>query len=257
MNILPYENFVNSDTINVFTDASIVHRKVIIENTEHLYYFGSPGCVVFIGETMIDLYNTILPITTNNQLEITAIQYGLYYGLRHANLKNIKNINIFSDSRICIYGIREWIFNWIANMKDGLLYNTSGLVANQQHFISIIKTILDYNKPVNFYHVRGHRNINSFSDRKKFNESFMRENKVPIHLDERLISYLISGNDMVDTITRKSLDNLTPQYLDYYDNVYKKIEAYRDTKERIFNIQDAIKSLDLNRYKELIGGNLK
>ena len=62
---------------------------------------------------------------------------------------------------------------------------------------------------------------------------------------------------MVDTITRKSLDNLTPQYLDYYDNVYKKIEAYRDTKERIFNIQDAIKSLDLNRYKELIGGNLK
>ena len=80
---------------------------------------------------------------------------------------------------------------------------------------------------------------------------------LPIHLDERLISYLISGNDMVDTITRKSLDNLTPQYLDYYDNVYKKIEAYRDTKERIFNIQDAIKSLDLNRYKELIGGNLK
>ena len=85
----------------------------------------------------------------------------------------------------------------------------------------------------------------------------MRENKVPIHLDERLISYLISGNDMVDTITRKSLDNLTPQYLDYYDNVYNKIEAYRDTKERIFNIQDAIKSLELNRYKDLIGGNLK
>lgn len=253
MNVLPFEYFVNSNTFNIFTDASIIHRKISYSGETYVYYFGSSGAEIYEGDKMISTYHTVLPHCTNNQSEITAIEYAIHRGCQFASLNNIENINIFSDSKICIYGIREWVFNWIKNMNDGILYNTSGKVSNQSHFISIIQSVLYYNRPIRFYHIRGHFNSNSFKERKKFNESFMRENYISVPLDERLINFFIKANDSVDTITRNELKNIQESTFVYYDNVAKKMLQY-PRKEPIFNWDERIRSLDLNKYKQLIGG---
>lgn len=253
MNIIPYEYFVNEDTLNIFTDASIIHRKINYAGSMHVYYIGSPGAEIYLGDRMISTYHTVLPHCTNNQSEITAIEYGVNRGYQYTELNKVKNINIFSDSKICIYGIREWIFNWIKNMNDGILYSTSGEVANQLHFISIIRSVLYHSRPIRFYHIRGHFNSSSFKERKKFNESFMRENYINMHLDERLIDFFIRANDSVDNITRNELKQIPEQTLFYYDNIARKILEFPQ-KERLFNWDTYIRSLDLNKYKQLIGG---
>lgn len=256
MAIIPYQYFVNDETFNIFTDASIIHRKIKYAGTDYLYYFGSPGAEVYLGNKIISTHYNILPNCTNNQSEITAIKYGIDIGCQLTNLYGIKNINIFSDSKICIYGIREWIFNWIKNMNNGVLYNTSGtMVSNQLQFISIIKSILYYNKSIRFYHIRGHFNSDKFSEKKKFNESFMKENHINMHLDERLIDFFIKANNSVDTTTRNELKKLQESDFVYYDNIIKKMSQY-PTKESIFNWDIYIRSLDLKKYKELIGGGI-
>ena len=253
MSIIPYDFFVNDETFNIFTDASIVHRKIKYNGYDHVYYFGSPGAEIYRGDQLISTYHTVLPHCTNNQSEITAIWYGINRGCQLANMSGIKNINIFSDSRICIWGIREWIFGWIRNMNNGILYNTSGEVSNQSHFISIIQSVLSYNRLIRFYHIRGHRNPNSFAERKKFNQSFRRENYINSDLDERLIDFFIRANDSVDNITRNELKGIPEQTFIYYDSIARKMLAY-PTKEKLFNWDEYIRSLDLNKYKQLIGG---
>ena len=256
MGIIPYEYFVNENTFNIFTDASIIHRKIQIDDLMQTYYFGSPGADIYLGDRIISSYNTILPVCTNNQSEITAIEYGVNRGCKLSYLYNISNINIFSDSKICIYGLREWIFNWMNTLKDGVLYNTSGdKVANQSIFISIIQSIVYYNKPIRFYHIRGHFNASNFKERKKFNESFMKENHINDYLDERLIDFFISANDSVDTATRNALKLLPDNYVSYFDSVFRNISEIKK-RERIFGDRDQyIRSIDLNKYKQLIGGN--
>lgn len=256
MSIIPYEYFVNNETFNVFTDASIIHRKVNINGDTYTYYFGSPGYDIYIGNNKILGYHNVLPICTNNQSEISAIRYGVDRALDLATLYNIKKINIFSDSKICIYGLREWIFSWMNNIRNGTLYNSSGKeVANQFEFLAIVHMILLYNRPVQFYHIRGHMNINSFKDRKKFNESFMKENYTSDHLDERLIDFFISANDIVDNVTRYELQGIQESTKLYYDNMLRSRYQYKNL-EKVFTYNDYLGSIDLDRYKKLIGGNL-
>ena len=44
--------------------------------------------------------------TTNNRMELTAVIEALKY------LKSKSNINLFTDSKYVMQGIKEWIHNW-------------------------------------------------------------------------------------------------------------------------------------------------
>lgn len=254
--MIPYEYFVNEYTLNIFTDASIVKKTIDADGKKIDFFIGSPGVLCYIGDQLVDEYHTVLIDCTNNQSEITAIQYGVIRGLSIAAMNGaIKNINIFSDSKLCIFSLREWIFNWVKNMNNGILYSSSGSkVANQLHFISVIDTVIQGNRDIRFYHVRGHFNSNSFKDRIKFKNSFMKENYFDSYIDERLIDFFISANYLVDKITR---DELHEQYKNrlpgdgYLEKIIRKRSVEQDI---IFNWNSYIRSLDLKKYKKLIGG---
>lgn len=255
--MIPYEYFVNESTLNIFTDASIVHKTAKTQNGECKFYVGSPGSMLYIGDKLVDEYHSVLPDCTNNQSEITAILYGVQRGLSFACMNSfIKNINIFSDSKICIYGLREWIFKWIKNMNNGVLYSTSGEVINQYIFVSIIKHVIDGNRDIRFYHVRGHCNPLNFKDRVKFRNSFMKENYLDAYIEDRLIDFFISANDAVDNITRDELHRLPEDFLTTgYISTDMIVKSHTNPhKDRIFNWNEFIRSLDLNKYKKLIGG---
>ena len=137
--IINKEDFVNPNVINIFTDASMSPGG---DNKGPV-----PGCYGFItmhNELEINSAVYIDTFCTVNRAEIKAIKFAVMEAirLRTSGFRGI--INIFSDSRVSIMGIREWIFGWYNNGK--VLINGSGTeVANQSEFIEIMQLILKYN----------------------------------------------------------------------------------------------------------------
>lgn len=251
-NFLHLDTIVNNHTLNIFTDASV---KKEVENTENgpaYYYISAPGAQAYIGDKLIQSSSSVLPFCTNNEGEITAIQYGIHLAkiLSKQPELGITTINLFSDSKICIYGLREWIFNWVRSEADGILYGSNGPVKNQSRFISIVNDIISSSLRINFYHVRGHLDTISFKNTRTFKNSFIKENHLQGDVDDRLILFLIHANSSVDNFTRSFLPN---GKLIFHSNYKYDLTIQMS---RIFNWHEFIQSLDMNKYKSLIGGNM-
>lgn len=191
--MIRFESIFNNNTLNIFTDASMHNH-----NNENI---GAPGYVAVIGNNIVNKQAIILRESTNNESEIYAILMGIQFAL--INRDKVKVINIFSDSQFAVFGLREWIFKWMNNIKDDRLYNSSGkLVANQKIFMNIIYTILDYNLNVNIYHNRGHFTKNQI---REFIHLFTKHNFLNDYIDYRTASSIMYYNDIIDNYTRDSL----------------------------------------------------
>lgn len=245
------------DGFNVFTDASVTTNTIHTHGQNISYYVSSSGAAIYsdnfnVIDSMVNLFHNY----TNNQAEAKAIQYGLSLGYRYARPDQV--INIFSDSKISVSGLRDWCFSWFerfnrTNPPDGLLVSSDGRtpVANQTQFLDIIDMIITTDRPVRFYHIRGHMKINNFGDRVKFQRSFVRENCIYGKLSESFISYCIRGNDIIDNLTRSYLDpDLIQRTVPKYIKEYYSAPQY---KEQVFNRAEYIRSLDINKYACLIG----
>lgn len=220
--MIKFESIFNDNTLNIFTDASMYNTKE--EN------IGAPGFVAVIGNKIIAKDAIILRESTNNESEIYAINMGIQFAL--ANRDKVKVINLFSDSQFAVFGLREWIFKWMNNIKDDRIYNSSGkLVANQHIFMNIIYTILEYNLEINIYHNRGHF---SKSQIREFISLFTKHNFLNDYIDYRTASSIMYYNDIVDNYTRDLLkQKVFPQKLEIPD--YAVFE-----------------DLDIKQYKKLL-----
>ena len=247
--------------LDVFADASITKRKIVLPNGEQSEYYVSCTGVLATKRNKDDNGN-ILPIIlnenytiyhncTNNMGELLAILNAIRLGHTLLNLTGVQtHLNIISDSRISIFGLRDWIFNWIFNIKDGIMYGSSGPVLNQRIIIQIIYEIIQNNDMIRFYHIRGHQKSNNTS---AFTQSFSKENGFSI--DNKLVNYLIKCNDRVDTISRNTLtdENIIatePMYL--RESILTK-NQYELTN--IFDMENLLMNLDIDKYKYLIGRN--
>lgn len=233
---LKYNDIFNKDTLNIFTDASIVK---VSEET-----IGCPGVVMVAmnEQNMLEVIHTqefIVNHSTNNDSEIRAIHAGILCGLGYIN--KFKNINLFSDSNICIQGLKDWIFNWINCINNNIMYSSSGMpVANQEVFLAIVNTIVNSNFKINLYHQKGHVNINNKSSLIKAKNSMLRSNKLD-DIDMDLIIQLSVYNDMVDLLTKDLLKN--------YIMTYK----YEERKKTMFVLSDlGYTTCKISDYKNLI-----
>ena len=196
--MIRYDDIFNDKTLNIFTDASVYKYQ-----NETL---GAPGYVAVIGENMVDEKSIILRESTNNESELYAIFMAIQFAL--LNRDKVQIINIFSDSQFAIYGLREWIFGWMNNIKDDRLYNSSGkMVANQHIFMNIIYTILYYDLKVSFYHNRGHFKVNQINE---FRELFTKHNFLNDRINGRTAYKIIFYNDRVDNNTRSMFYRFRP-----------------------------------------------
>lgn len=130
---------------------------------------------------------------------------------------------------------------WINNSINYSLKNSSGdTVKNQQIFLSIIKTIIDNNIKINFYHIKGHVNTNDIKSINHAVSVFNKANNASISRD-RIYKAAIMNN-MIDNNTR----NLLSQYM-YSPKIIMN---------RGFAIP-AISNNDMIRYYNLVtlGGN--
>lgn len=248
---MKYLDLVNDANCNIFTDASFKQQPIILKGEEYIANVTSPGANIYTPSLeIVDSIVNIVHNSTTPKGELIGILYGLELGYKHVRPGQV--INIFSDSQVSVKGAREWVFNWINNQQDGFLYGYDSLVANQIYFLGIVYTVLRHNIPVRFYHVRGHMNYMKYKDRRIFRHSFENGNKLNTFVSDMFLTYLMKGNELIDNTVRLALSNTNIQRIAEYWFDNPMINTPLDMM-RVVNTPGFIQSLDMVRYKELIG----
>ena len=203
--VLDANNIVFKKAINFFTDASIVNKNISL-----------PAYIAIEGMTYYELVpcGMALANSTNNEGEVYAIKMAIQACIDPIILASMdanyggRYINIFSDSKITVFGLREWYASWIKNKRNGILVSSSGTpVANQEIYISIMRMIHDYDLKVNFYHVSGHVNYSNKKEIYKSMEDFKKFN-YGISISPIFAGELAILNDRIDKFSRTiSLNN--------------------------------------------------
>ena len=216
----------NEESINIFTDASIYQ----LPSRE---YMGAPGYLVVHNNAVIENGCYITDNTTNNNSEIKAIRMGVQAALKYKGL--YPKIRLFSDSQLCVFGLREWIYKWRADKTGSILLSSSGTpVANQDIFLEIANYIVMNNLEIELFHQRGHIALTSPDSVIKATDDFNKFNGCDADIE--LVKQLSYYNNMVDDITRQHLQ------AKYFESQYVYQDACR------FNF---INKVDLGKFYEL------
>lgn len=192
--------FFNDETINVFTDASVKNHGQITESVA--------GALIIDNKANHILRRIRLIPSTNNEGEIYAIFTGLMLIYEHMSSTDKKyTYNLFSDSKISVYGLREWYESWIkySTGKDYFISSSGEPVKNQEIFIRCMDMIIRGEIHVNIYHVRGHMQANNHIQYQKFIKDFKESNHLSSIPTNELVKELIRMNDIVDNATRSAL----------------------------------------------------
>lgn len=223
--------------INVFCDASIDTNK----------HIACGGCYITIQEivpevSIINGYrrDTVSSISikdycskmyiqhnaTNNSAEILAIWTGIQEIIRIREMYPNAIYRVFSDSKISLYGLRDWMKNWINRYdpEKGVLISSSGEeVANQQYFIEIYNLIIELGLKVEFYHQRGHVGESGGVSLIMARTQFIKANKVPPVALGLSIEELVRCNHMIDNNTRVALKHYINSNGVLLDNTYEEL----------------------------------
>ena len=215
--------FYNSETLNIFCDASIIGR--------HKNFTGCYGVVAVVEDNIIDSCFRLVSHTSSNNSEIKGLRAAI--SMANKWKYNFKSINIFSDSQISIFGLREYIYKWKYNPNNGLLYGTAGTpIANQEIFIESHNMLMELSKiqniPICIFHQSGHVD-NSYNKLREAAAVFIRSNNVRGNVDLNFIRYISTYNNYVDQNSRSILrrSNINLEYIDpVYFEAKGKINRY-------------------------------
>lgn len=184
--------------INIFCDASInTSLRIACPGVVTTLRYEDGHSDIYEKETMI------MKGATNNSAEIMAILMGVRSALRLSRIYPGTVIRLFSDSKISIFGLREWLPNWVQNMKGTVLMSSTGQpVANQQTFIKIFNLIVRYDLKIEFYHQSGHVK-NTPEALKRASADFITSNKIIVNRLGTSIEEICYYNNFVDELTRE------------------------------------------------------
>ena len=192
------EQIKNKDTLNVFSDASM--RKSNDGTFAGCYY-----AVAVCGADILDNKYGFNSDSTVNACEIRGIRNSIILAMKYRY--QFPYINIFCDSQVSVFGLRDYLPNWFFDPETGLLYNsTKQPVANQSVFVECNAFLanLRMTNIVNLYHQSGHVK-NGYECIEKAANIFKRSNRIPGVVDLNLIRYISLYNNYVDRVSRSIL----------------------------------------------------
>ena len=208
MSDIKISQFYNDNTINIFSDASIIGRTK--------KFTGCYGVIAVVEDNIIDQRYRIVSNTTNNDSEIKGIRAAFDIAMKYKDI--YPYINIFSDSLISINGIRKYIYDWKLNPSDGMLYNKSNKkVANQAIFIenyTILKELEESSSIISLYHQPAHVD-NNYNSLIKAADSFKKSNTIIGNIDLNFIRYICTWNNYVDNTSRSILRRKRMKEIEY------------------------------------------
>ena len=213
--------------LNIFSDASIIKPRKNI-------YYGCYGAVAVSENKIIDSSYQVCADTTSNDSEIRGVRSAVSLAVKYKHKFPI--INIFSDSQISLFGVRERCFNWTEN--NGVLYGYDNKtpIKNQSVFIEVMRIIVENNMQVYYFHQKGHVNIRK---KKSLNEAlhvFLASNQLREDVDIEFIKYISYYNDIVDNESRRILKQTKINQLPYVQPIrflpvdyYNLVDTYNKT----------------------------
>lgn len=223
--------YYSPKTLNIFCDASIVK----MEDGETI---SCPGAIAVVTDehgfqSTIEEKFDCLRFSTNNRGELTAILLALQLANKYKN--GFYTINIFSDSKISVSGLRDWIFGWMKNIdRDGNMISSTGEpVKNQDIIRHIISYVVVNNIKFNLYHCKGH--VNESGGPMKAIKVFNTSNRLDV-TNMNMIKLMAQFNDKIDVLTGEVLESYVP----------RKMEGV------IYPIACVVKDDNMKRYKKLL-----
>lgn len=257
-----------ANTLDIFTDASLMGK---IDTRR-----GNRSCAGAIaigpdGGKLLELHQR-MEGTNTNEAEMTGIALALDIVKKYQH--EYQEFNIYSDSLLSIRTFREWIFEWVEEMKavdatEDTDYEhrapsvnraleargSQGLMAfkesrqNSHLILSIVDFIvkeIDPTVKINFIHCNSHINEkNENQMRKAFYNLYGNYKTIRSGGQKRLkarVPYVQQWNDYIDRSTRMSLKMMV------YDVEYTSFnEPYRAGEAGVMNF---------GRYEEIVNRNL-
>ena len=190
-----YTLFRNPNVLNIFSDASLRARG---QETDICY-----GAVVVCGDEIIDSDYRINSSKTSNYGEAQGVLLALGFAIKYKDRYPV--INIFSDSQITIFNIRDRYMNWKFH-NDNYYNKSTGIVQNQSIFVEMMRIICENDLKVNFFHMKGHVEQRKFDDVKKAADVFASSNRISGNkVDYGFIRYISNYNTIVDITSRSIL----------------------------------------------------
>lgn len=221
------EDIFNEKSVNIFTDASIMQ----LESGE---YVGCPGFVTTYNGEIINYGYDIHRNSTNNNAEIKAVRMGVFEATKYQDLE----VRLFSDSQICVFGLRDRIYKWVDRARNDMLIGYDKKpIKNQDIFTEIVNYIIMTGTRVQFYHQRGHMSTFKQVDLEKARDDFIKFNFIQDDIDLECIEKMCYFNNYVDVNTRRYLN------LNFYDGYV----GMRDAVKFCYN-----SGIDIDYYKSLI-----
>ncbi len=132
----------NEEVINIYTDGSLINKN------NNIWC----GYGIYIPSKNIEISEIVDTPKTNNRAELLAIINCLKY------CKESDNINIYTDSRYCIYictgtGLKYKNNNFMTKSKNG----DTVKVPNEDLIINILKLLTKYN--IKFHYIKAHTTL--------------------------------------------------------------------------------------------------
>lgn len=193
-------NLTSNKVLEIFCDASI-------KKFPNQRVFGCAGAIGYCNGTTIGETLRVLPDSTNNESEITAIL--LAVNLANETIKQygqVDQIIIYSDSKISVYGLKYWMNKWVELMYQGVLYTPQGdRVKNQEIFIQIYDFLARNNMRIQLLHCKGHVRVTSQDSLTKAADVFYESNG--FYPTKELLIRMANYNNIIDNDTREYLNS--------------------------------------------------
>lgn len=158
-------------------------------------------------DQMLDSRYIVKENATNNMSEIIAIWMAIYRAIELLYTENLPfHVNIFSDSQISLFGMREWIPTWIKKRQGDIIYNTAGPVYNQEWFLDSYHAILSSGLKLKFWHQKGHVDPNNPRSIFISDKTFRTSNVNSMHMIGTTPQILAKYNNYVDNTSRDILN---------------------------------------------------
>lgn len=209
---LSFDLFFNSETLNCFSDASM-------KKTEK----GGPlatcaGSIAVCKDNIISDLCTITSECTVPAAELRGIRNSLTIAL--ANRNNFRVINLFSDSQISVFAIRDFIHKWRYDFNAKCYYLGNNPVKNQEIIIECLILLDELQKTnfVNIFHQSGHVK-NSIDDIRHSIEVFKKSNSINCKVDYNFARYISTWNNYIDDKTRSIIRNTNVKNTYYCDPI--------------------------------------
>lgn len=199
---------MNKMKLEIFCDASI--RKFPNGRT-----FGCAGaiCPAYNDSTKLAYKLEVLPDSTNNESEITAIYLAVILAKEIIETLNLRfedvDITIYSDSKISVFGLKVWMEDWLKYQYNGVLFNSQGMKVKNQHiFLRVLSFLITNNMKIKLYHVKGHVKLLNIKSLAEAARVFYESNG--FNVPENVLNKIALNNNTVDDMTRKHLMFIKP-----------------------------------------------